>query len=146
MELYNKIQELLKANEQIKQESIALLELAHTTLKKQNESQTAVNQYTYATARSLTSGKVTNQTLEDLKHITRFGLRNKQENTARLGETQNINLNYLTNQLHNLQALGGVITPDMQAKLLEHKLKAKYIQESKGKINLKEYDQIGKGL
>ncbi|CCF79618.1 hypothetical protein HBZS_100660 [Helicobacter bizzozeronii CCUG 35545] len=89
---------------------------------------------------------MTNQTLEDLKHITRFGLRGKQENTARLGETQNINLNYLTSQLHNLQALGGVITPDMQAKLLEHKLKAKYIQESKGKIDLKTYNQIGKGL
>ncbi|WP_104638679.1 hypothetical protein [Helicobacter bizzozeronii] len=110
------------------------------------QTDTAVNQYTYATARSLTSGKVTNQTLEDLKHITRFGLRGKQENTARLGETQNINLNYLASQLHNLQALGGVITPDMQAKLLEHKLKAKYIQESKGKIDLKTYNQIGKGL
>ncbi|WP_233704228.1 hypothetical protein [Helicobacter bizzozeronii] len=41
MELYNKIQELLKANEKTKQESIALLELATSTLKKQNETQFA---------------------------------------------------------------------------------------------------------
>ncbi|WP_104578683.1 hypothetical protein [Helicobacter felis] len=109
------------------------------------QTDTAVNQYTYATARALTGGKVTNQTLDDLKHITRFGLRGAKENTARLGETQNININYLINSMRNLQALGGNITPDMLAKLQEYKAKARYIQEKGGDIDIKEYNALRKG-
>ncbi|TSA79419.1 hypothetical protein [Helicobacter mehlei] len=107
------------------------------------QTDTAVNQYTYSTARALTNGKVTNQTLDDLKHITRIGFRGAKEYTARLGETQNINLNYLTSQLHNLQALGGKITPDMLGKLAEYRLKARYIQESGGDIDLRAYNKLG---
>ncbi|WP_104690203.1 hypothetical protein [Helicobacter felis] len=109
------------------------------------QTDTAVNQYTYSTARAFTGGRVTDQVLGDLKHITRFALRGAKENTARLGETQNINLNYLINSMRNLQALGGNITPDMLAKLQEYKAKARYIQEKGGDIDIKEYNALRKG-
>ncbi len=103
----------------------------------------AISQYSYFLARAMNSGKTTNQTIEDAKNISAFKGRSAQENTARMGENQNIALNYLAEQINELQALGGRVPPDVVQSYLKHKARVQYIKQHGGKIDLDTYHKVG---
>ncbi|WP_121022862.1 hypothetical protein, partial [Helicobacter vulpis] len=102
----------------------------------------AVNQYSYALARAMTSGKTTNQTIEDAKGLGDPKFRSVGEYTSRMGENQKILLNYLRQQMAELQALGGRVPEDVLRGYAKHAARAKFIDAHKGKIKVGEFDKI----
>ncbi|WP_104757899.1 hypothetical protein [Helicobacter salomonis] len=103
----------------------------------------AVSQYSSFLARAMNSGKTTNQTIQDAKNISAFKGRSAQENTARMGENQNIALHYLAQQINELQALGGRVPPDVVQSYLKHRARAQYIQQHRGIIDVNTYHKVG---
>ncbi|GAA9265022.1 hypothetical protein HpHA225_09040 [Helicobacter pylori] len=91
-------------------------------------------------------GQVTQKLRDEAKAMTSWGFRSKEENTARATQTQEILLNSLRKNLQMLESLGGSVSPLMLAKIKEHQDKADYINETSGKIDLKKYQSLTKGL
>ncbi|GAA6780288.1 hypothetical protein BTM119_12690 [Helicobacter pylori] len=90
-------------------------------------------------------GQVTQKLRDEAKAMTSWGFRNKEENTARATQTQEILLNSLRKNLQMLESLGGSVSPLMLAKIKEHQDKADYINETSGKIDLKKYQSLASG-
>ncbi|GAA8105260.1 hypothetical protein HpBT101_10680 [Helicobacter pylori] len=91
-------------------------------------------------------GQVTQKLRDEAKNMTSWGFRSKEENTARATQTQEILLNSLRKNLQMLESLGGSVSPLMLAKIKEHQDKADYVNETSGKIDLKKYQSLAKGL
>ncbi|WP_240146643.1 hypothetical protein [Helicobacter pylori] len=105
------------------------------------ETMNALKNYSYSTARQM-GGQLTNQKIKDAQEMTKFGFRNKEENTARLGENQGRLIQILEQDVNNLESLGGRVDQIVMLELLKHKKRLEYIQKNQGKIKLKEYQTI----
>lgn len=84
-------------------------------------------------------GQVTQKIRDEAKAMTAWGARSKEENTARISQTQEVLLNSLSKNMQMLESLGGNVSPLMLAKIKEYQDKADYINETGGKIDLKKY-------
>ncbi len=87
-------------------------------------------------------GQVTQKLRDEAKRMTEWGARDKEENTARIAQTQEVLLNSLRKNLQMLESLGGNVSPLILAKIKEYKDKADYINETSGKIDLKKYQSL----
>ncbi|OOP82720.1 Coiled-coil domain-containing protein [Helicobacter pylori] len=87
-------------------------------------------------------GQVTQKLRDEAKAMTEWGARSKEENTARISQTQEVLLNSLKKNLQMLESLGGSVSPLMLAKIKEYQDKADYINETRGKIDLKKYQTL----
>ncbi|WQW25604.1 Coiled-coil domain-containing protein [Helicobacter pylori] len=87
-------------------------------------------------------GQVTQKTRDEAKAMTAFGARSKEENTARISQTQETLLNSLKKNVQMLESLGGNVSPLMLAKIKEYQDKADYINETSGRIDLKKYKNL----
>ncbi|WP_441701897.1 Coiled-coil domain-containing protein [Helicobacter pylori] len=91
-------------------------------------------------------GQVTQKLRDEAKVMTSWGFRSKEENTARVIQTQEILLNSLRKNLQMLESLGGSVSPLMLAKIKEHQDKINYVNDGTGgKIDLKKYQSLAKG-
>ncbi|WQR89994.1 Coiled-coil domain-containing protein [Helicobacter pylori] len=90
-------------------------------------------------------GQITQKLRDEAKAMTTWGARSKEENTARITQTQEILLNSLKKNLQMLESLGGNLSPVVLAKVKEYQDKINYANENAGKIDLKKY-KIFKGL
>ncbi|MCQ2687377.1 Coiled-coil domain-containing protein, partial [Helicobacter pylori] len=84
-------------------------------------------------------GQVTQKMRDQAAEMVNFGARSKEENTARISQTQETLLNSLKKNIQMLESLGGNVSPLMLAKIKEYQDKADYINETSGKIDLKKY-------
>ncbi|QQW72965.1 Coiled-coil domain-containing protein [Helicobacter pylori] len=92
-------------------------------------------------------GQVTQKLRDEAKAMTEWGARSKEENTARISQTQEVLLNSLQKNLQMLESLGGNVSPLMLAKVKEYQNKVNYSNERAGKIDLKQYQSLRvKGL
>ncbi|EMG87612.1 hypothetical protein HMPREF1397_01016 [Helicobacter pylori GAM115Ai] len=87
-------------------------------------------------------GQVTQKIRDEAKAMTVWGARSKEENTARISQTQEVLLNSLKKNMQMLESLGGNVSPLMLAKIKEYQNKANYINETSGKIDLKKYKTL----
>ncbi|GAA8088014.1 hypothetical protein Kazakh3176_00430 [Helicobacter pylori] len=87
-------------------------------------------------------GQVTQKLRDEAKVMTMWGARSKEENTARIAQTQEILLNSLNKNVKMLESLGGSVSPLILAKTKEYQDKADYINEMSGKIDLKKYQSL----
>ncbi|WQV45334.1 Coiled-coil domain-containing protein [Helicobacter pylori] len=87
-------------------------------------------------------GQVTQKTRDEAKAMTIWGARSKEENTARIAQTQEILLNSLNKNAQMLESLGGNVSPLVLAKIKEYQDKSNYINETRGKIDLKKYRNL----
>ncbi len=87
-------------------------------------------------------GQVTQKLRDEAKAMTMWGARSKEENTARIAQTQEMLLNSLRKNMQMLESLGGNVSPLMLAKIKEYQDKANYINEMSGKIDLKKYQSL----
>ncbi|GAA7724835.1 hypothetical protein HpCOL14_04630 [Helicobacter pylori] len=87
-------------------------------------------------------GQVTQKTRDEVKARTAFGARSKEENTARIAQTQDVLLNSLNKNIQMLKSLGGTVSHLMLAKIKEYQDKADYINDTSGKIDLKKYKSL----
>ncbi|WRC94110.1 Coiled-coil domain-containing protein [Helicobacter pylori] len=87
-------------------------------------------------------GQVTQKTRDQAQEMTAWGARSKEENTARISQTQEMLLNSLNKNIKMLESLGGSVSPLMLAKMKEYQDKANYINETSGKIDLKKYQNL----
>ncbi|MCQ2759587.1 Coiled-coil domain-containing protein [Helicobacter pylori] len=90
-------------------------------------------------------GQVTQKLRDEAKDMTMWGARSKEENTARIAQTQETLLNSLRKNIQMLESLGGNLSPLMLAKIKEYQDKADYINETSGKIDLKKYQSLAGG-
>ncbi|MGL2606539.1 Coiled-coil domain-containing protein [Helicobacter pylori] len=90
-------------------------------------------------------GPVTQKTRDQAQEMTAWGARSKEENTARLSQTQETILNSLKKNMQMLESLGGSVSPLVLAKMKEYQDKADYINETSGKIDLKKYQSLAGG-
>ncbi|PUD34605.1 Coiled-coil domain-containing protein [Helicobacter pylori] len=90
-------------------------------------------------------GQVTQKTRDQAQAMTAWGARSKEENTARISQTQETILNSLKKNMQMLESLGGNVSPLMLAKMKEYQDKADYINETSGKIDLKKYQSLTDG-
>ncbi|GAA8112708.1 hypothetical protein HpNP41_14030 [Helicobacter pylori] len=74
--------------------------------------------------------------------MVNFGARSKEENTARITQTQEVLLNSLKKNMKMLESLGGNVSALMLAKIKEYQDKSDYINENSGKIDLKKYQSL----
>ncbi len=91
-------------------------------------------------------GQVTQKLRDEAKAMTSWGFRSKEENTARATQTQEMLLNSLRKNLQMLESFGGSISPLMLVKIKEHQGKIDYINETRGKIDLKKYQSLAEVL
>ncbi|ANT43234.1 hypothetical protein [Helicobacter phage DeM53M] len=77
---------------------------------------------------------MTQKTRDQAQEMTAWGARSKEENTARISQTQEILLNSLNKNIKMLESLGGSVSPLMLAKMKEYQDKANYINETSGKL------------
>ncbi|GAA8612139.1 hypothetical protein HpDR69_03140 [Helicobacter pylori] len=84
-------------------------------------------------------GQVTQKLRDEAKEMTAWGARSKEQNTARITQTQEILLNSLKKNMQMLESLGGNVSPLVLAKIKEYQDKADYVNETGGKIDLKKY-------
>ena len=103
----------------------------------------AINRYIYSVADATTSGKITNQAINDARASADIAFRSARENSARIAELQNIHLTRLLQQIDQVKALGGKLPGSIYLKLIEHQNKVRYVNENGGKIDLKTYDKFG---
>ncbi|EMG96240.1 hypothetical protein HMPREF1401_00647 [Helicobacter pylori GAM120Ai] len=89
-------------------------------------------------------GQVTQKLRDQAEEMTAWGARSKEENTARIAQTQEVLLNSLKKNMQMLESLGGNVSPLMLAKIKEYQDKADYINETGGKIDLKKYQSLRK--
>ncbi len=87
-------------------------------------------------------GQVTQKLRDEARSMTMWGARSKEENTARISQTQEALLNSLKKNMQMLESLGGSVSPLMLAKMKEYQDKADYINEMSGKIDLKKYKTL----
>ncbi|WRC41929.1 Coiled-coil domain-containing protein [Helicobacter pylori] len=87
-------------------------------------------------------GQITQKTRDQAQEMTAFGARSKEENTARISQTQETILNSLKKNIQMLESLGGSVSPLMISKMKEYQGKADYINEMSGKIDLKKYQSL----
>ncbi|MGN8391286.1 Coiled-coil domain-containing protein [Helicobacter pylori] len=87
-------------------------------------------------------GQVTQKLRDEAKEMTAWGARSKEENTARIAQTQEILLNSLKKNMQMLESLGGNVSPLVLAKTKEYRNKANYINETGGRIDLKKYQNL----
>ncbi|MGL2594462.1 Coiled-coil domain-containing protein [Helicobacter pylori] len=90
-------------------------------------------------------GQVTQKLRDEAKAMTAFGARSKEENTARMSQTQEVLLNSLKKNMQMLESLGGSVSSLVLAKMKEYQDKADYINETSGKIDLKKYQSLAGG-
>lgn len=90
-------------------------------------------------------GQVTQKLRDEAKMMTEWSARNKEENTARITQTQEILMNSLKKNMQMLESLGGSVSPLVLAKIKEYQDKANYINETGGKIDLKKYQSLSNG-
>ncbi|WQU10367.1 Coiled-coil domain-containing protein [Helicobacter pylori] len=90
-------------------------------------------------------GQVTQKLRDEAKAMTEWGARSKEENTARITQAQEMLLNSLKKNMQMLESLGGSVSPLMLAKIKEYQDKADYINETRGKIDLKKYQSLAGG-
>ncbi|GAA7140110.1 hypothetical protein ID0308_06520 [Helicobacter pylori] len=90
-------------------------------------------------------GQVTQKLRDEAKEMVRWGARSKEENTARISQTQETLMNSLKKNMQMLESLGGNVSPLMLAKVKEYQDKADYINETGGKIDLKKYQSLANG-
>ncbi|GAA6869533.1 hypothetical protein VN1172_06060 [Helicobacter pylori] len=90
-------------------------------------------------------GQVTQKTRDQAQEMTAWGARSKEENTARISQTQETILNSLEKNMRMLESLGGSVSPLVLAKIKEYQDKADYINETSGKIDLKKYQSLAGG-
>ncbi|WP_163556347.1 hypothetical protein [Helicobacter suis] len=103
----------------------------------------AINRYIYSVADATTSGKITNQAVNDARASADIAFRSARENSARIAELQNIHLTRLFQQIDQVRALGGKLPGSVYLKLMEHQNKVRYVNENGGKIDIKAYDKLG---
>ncbi|MGL2853722.1 Coiled-coil domain-containing protein [Helicobacter pylori] len=87
-------------------------------------------------------GQVTQKLRDEAKMMTEWGARSKEENTARITQTQEMLINSLKKNMQMLESLGGSVSPLVLAKIKEYQDKADYINETSGKIDLKKYQSL----
>ncbi len=87
-------------------------------------------------------GQVTQKTRDQAQEMTAWGGRSKEENTARISQTQEVLLNSLKKNMQMLESLGGNVSPLMLAKIKEYQDKADYIDKTSGNIDLKKYQAL----
>ncbi|MUU42299.1 Coiled-coil domain-containing protein [Helicobacter pylori] len=87
-------------------------------------------------------GQVTQKLRDEAKFMVKFGARSKEENTARITQTQEVLLNSLRKNLQMLESLGGNVSPLMLAKIKEYQDKINYSNDTSGKIDLKKYQNL----
>ncbi len=87
-------------------------------------------------------GQVTQKLRDQAQDMTAWGARSKEENTARISQTQETILNSLKKNMQMLESLGGNVSPLMLAKIKEYQDKANYINSTSGKIDLKKYQSL----
>ncbi|WQR79220.1 Coiled-coil domain-containing protein [Helicobacter pylori] len=87
-------------------------------------------------------GQVTQKMRDQAADMVNFGARSKEENTARISQTQETILNSLKKNMQMLESLGGNVSPLILAKMKEYQDKADYINETSGKIDLKKYKTL----
>ncbi|MUU45999.1 Coiled-coil domain-containing protein [Helicobacter pylori] len=87
-------------------------------------------------------GQVTQKLRDEAKKMTEWYARSKEENTARIAQTQEMLLNSLKKNMQMLESLGGNVSPLVLAKIKEYEDKADYINETSGKIDLKKYQSL----
>ncbi|WP_187899729.1 Coiled-coil domain-containing protein [Helicobacter pylori] len=90
-------------------------------------------------------GQVTQKLRDESKSMIMWGARSKEENTARIAQTQEVLLNSLRKNLQMLESLGGNVSPLVLAKIKEYQDKANYINKTSGKIDLKKYQSLASG-
>ncbi|RVY74581.1 Coiled-coil domain-containing protein [Helicobacter pylori] len=103
---------------------------------------------TYASrvAKTMAQGwQVTQKLRDEAKAMTMWGARSKEENTARIAQTQEMLLNSLKKNMQMLESLGGSVPLLVLAKMKEYQDKADYINETSGKIDLKKYQSLASG-
>lgn len=87
-------------------------------------------------------GQVTQKLRDQAAEMVNFGARSKEENTARISQTQETLLNSLRKNVQMLESLGGNVSPLMLAMIKAYQDKADYINETSGKIDLKKYQSL----
>ncbi|MCQ2619398.1 Coiled-coil domain-containing protein [Helicobacter pylori] len=87
-------------------------------------------------------GQITQKLRDQAKAMTMWGARSKEENTARITQTQEMLLNSLKKNMQMLESLGGSVSPLVLAKMKEYQDKSDYINETSGKIDLKKYQSL----
>ncbi|WQU43720.1 Coiled-coil domain-containing protein [Helicobacter pylori] len=87
-------------------------------------------------------GQITQKLRDEAKAMTEWGARSKEENTARISQTQEVLLNSLKKNLQMLESLGGSVSPLMLAKIKEYQNKIDYSNERAGKIDPKQYQSL----
>ncbi|WP_305875615.1 Coiled-coil domain-containing protein [Helicobacter pylori] len=88
------------------------------------------------------SGQVTQKMRDQAAEMVNFGARSKEENTARISQMQETLLNSLKKNMQMLESLGGSVSPLVLAKMKAYQDKADYINETRGKIDLKKYQSL----
>ncbi|MGL2527250.1 Coiled-coil domain-containing protein [Helicobacter pylori] len=87
-------------------------------------------------------GQVTQKLRDEAKEMTVWGARSKEENTARITQTQGVLLNSLRKNLQMLESLGGNVSPLVLAKIKEYQDKINYANERDGNIDLQKYQSL----
>ncbi|MFP6124990.1 Coiled-coil domain-containing protein [Helicobacter pylori] len=90
-------------------------------------------------------GQVTQKMRDQAAEMVNFGARSKEENTARISQMQETLLNSLKKNMQMLESLGGSVSPLVLAKMKAYQDKADYINEMRGKIDLKKYQSLTGG-
>ncbi|WP_131158302.1 Coiled-coil domain-containing protein [Helicobacter pylori] len=90
-------------------------------------------------------GQVTQKVRDEAKAMIMWGARSKEENTARIAQTQEILLNSLKKNIQMLESLGGNVSPLILEQVKKYQDKANYINEMRGKIDLKKYQSLTGG-
>ncbi len=103
----------------------------------------AKNSYSNRVAKIQThGGPVTQKMRDEAKEMVNFGARSKEENTARISQMQETLLNSLKKNIQMLESLGGSVSPLVLAKMKAYQDKADYINDTRGKIDLKKYQSL----
>ncbi|MGN8501543.1 Coiled-coil domain-containing protein [Helicobacter pylori] len=87
-------------------------------------------------------GQVTQALRNETKESLEWGARSKEENTARITQTQGVLLNSLRKNLQMLESLGGNVSPLVLAKIKEYQGKINYANERDGNIDLQKYQSL----
>lgn len=87
-------------------------------------------------------GQVTQKMRDQAADMVNFGARSKEENTARISQMQETLLNSLKKNMQMLESLGGNLSPSVLAKMKAYQDKTDYINETRGKIDLKKYQSL----
>ncbi|WP_101020936.1 Coiled-coil domain-containing protein [Helicobacter pylori] len=103
----------------------------------------AKNSYSNRVAKvNAQNGQVTQKMRDQAAEMVNFGARSKEENTARISQMQETLLNSLRKNLQMLESLGANASPLVLATIKKYQDKADYINDTRGKIDLKKYQSL----